>query len=184
MPFHQRRLPHWEALGRPVFVTFRLCGSLPPSRVFPGEQLTSGRAFVAMDRLLDGARGGPLFLKRPEIARLVVRALLDGQDRFRRYQLHAFVVMPNHVHLLATPHMAAARWLGPLKGYTARQANALLGREGPFWQDESYDHLVRNGEEFQRILRYIDNNPVRAGLAASPAQFPWSSAGAEAPAAG
>ncbi len=184
MLVHYRRLPHFEAVGQPVFVTFRLYGSLPPNRVFPRERLSSGRAFAAMDRLMDQARAGPLFLKEPEIARVVVRALLDGQERFGRYQLHAYVVMPNHVHLLATPRVVAARWLGPLKGYTARKANATLGREGPFWQDESYDHLIRNRDEFQRVLRYIDNNPVRAGLARSPEEFRWSSAGAEAPGAG
>ena len=68
---------------------------------------------------------------------------------------HAFVVMPNHVHLLVTPNVTANHWLGPLKGFTAHEANRVLGRHAPFWQDESYDRLVRNGEEFQQIQRYI-----------------------------
>jgi len=73
--------------------------------------------------------------------------------------------MPNHVHLLVTPQVVATRWLGPLKGFTAYQANQLLGLRGrPFWQDESYDHLVRSDAEFQRIQAYIVCNPVRAGL--------------------
>jgi hypothetical protein len=67
--------------------------------------------------------------------------------------------------------------LGSLKGATARQANLALGRTGqPFWQEESYDRLVRNGEEFRRIQRYIEYNPVKACLAASPEQYEWSSA--------
>ncbi len=95
---YERRLPHWEVLGQPMFVTFRLHGSLPARPVFPPARLTSGQAFVAMDRMLDEAQHGPLFLRQPEIARLVIQALAGGEVRFLRYRLHAFVVMPNHVH--------------------------------------------------------------------------------------
>ena len=176
MRHYERRLPHWEAVGQPLFVTFRLHGSLPPNRVFPPQRLSSGRAFLAMDRLLDQSVYGPLLLRRPEIARLVVQALYDGQDSLGRYQLYAFVVMPNHVHLLVNPRVTTRQWLGPLKGFTAHQANQILGYHGPFWQDESYDHLIRNDQEFRRIWRYIEQNPVRGGLAASPEEFAWSSA--------
>jgi len=175
MRVYERRLPHWDAIGRPLFVTFRLHGSLPASRVFPPERLTNGQAFVAMDRLLDAARCGPRYLAQPEIAALMTRALADGQ-RFGRYELHAFVVMSNHVHMLATPRVNGRQWLGPLKGYTGFTANRLLGRHGAFWQDESYDHLVRDGESFEKIRRYIEWNPVKAGLVASPEEFLWSSA--------
>ena len=174
MEFSQRRLPHIYAIGQPLFVTFRLYGSLPAGREFPKESMTSGEAFVAMDRLLDTARFGPIHLKRPEVAGLV-RASIQYCAR-ADCEMHAWVIMANHVHLLFTPHGDASRLLRRLKGYSARQANQLLGRTGqPFWQDESYDHLVRNGEEFRRIERYIVNNPVKAGLAASAEEFPWSS---------
>lgn len=100
---------------------------------------------------------------------MVVAALHDGERRFQRYQLHAYVVMPNHVHVLVTPAVPASKWLAPLKGFTAHQANQLLGRQGqPFWQDESYDHLVRSEAEFDRILFYIEENPVKAGLVSEP----------------
>jgi REP element-mobilizing transposase RayT len=80
-------------------------------------------------------------------------------------QVVCFVVMPNHVHLLATQFVPLARWLGPLKGFTANQAKKALGlRDGVFWQNESYDHLVRSDEEFRRIQRYIELNPVTAAL--------------------
>jgi REP element-mobilizing transposase RayT len=86
--------------------------------------------------------------------------------------------MPNHVHLLFTPKISVARLLNSLKSSSARRANLLLRRTGqPFWQDESYDHLVRNRDEFGRVKRYIENNPVKAGLAAMPEGFLWSSAG-------
>jgi len=69
------------------------------------------------------------------------------------------------------------RWLGPLKGYTAHRANDLLGRHGhPFWQEESYDHLVRSETLFDRIRFYIEENPVKAGLVSEAQQHPWSSA--------
>src|SRR5262245_57172549 len=133
MRHYQRRLPHWNTVDQPLFVTFRLYGSLPTHRVFPPDA-QSGKAFVAMDRLLDRARSGPLHLRRPEIAELVVESVKDGDRRFQRYQLHAFVVMPNHVHLLVTPKVVAARWLAPLKGFTAHRANELLGAHGrSFW---------------------------------------------------
>jgi REP element-mobilizing transposase RayT len=106
-----------------------------------------------------------------------MHALLDGESRFHRYRLHAFVVMPNHVHLLVTPEADARRWLGPLKGFTRHRANEVKGTHGrPFWQDESYDHLARSGADFERIRWYIEQNPVAAGLVATAEQFPWSSA--------
>ena len=171
---YERRLPHWDIVGKPLFVTFRLHGSLPARRIFPPERMaSSGKAFVAMDRLLDRGTSGPLFLRRPEIAERVVAGLLHGDCQLHRYQLHAFVVMPNHVHMLVTPSVVATRWLGPLKGFTSYQANELLGTHGrAFWQDESYDHLVRDGPEFERIRGYIERNPVTAGLvAARPSGF-------------
>jgi len=178
MKHYERRLPHWEAVGEPLFVTFRLFGSLPANRVFPPQRVaTSGQAFRAMDRLLDSGRIGPLYLQRPEIAAIVESALRQGQVRFQRYELHSFVIMPNHVHMLITPNVVATRWLGPLKGFSSHQANRVLGTPGrAFWQDESYDHLVRSDTEFERIRICIEQNPVAAGLAAAAGEFRWSSA--------
>ena len=103
-----------------------------------------------MDRLLEECRSGPLHWSRPEIAPVVVGALGYGQDTLRSYTLHALVVMPNHVHVLLTPHVAVPKLRRTLKAFTARRANPILGSTGkPFWQDESYDHLVRNEEEWQ-----------------------------------
>ena len=177
MRHYERRLPHWDVVGQPLFVTFRLAGSLPRPRVFPPACLNSGAAFVAMDRLLDRAACGPVFLRNSDVAQCVVEGICDGASRFGRYRLHSYVVMPNHVHLLVTPWVKNSAWLGSLKGYTAYRANQILGRRGVFWQDESYDHLVRDGREFRRIQGYIEYNPVAAGLVSGPEAFPWSSAG-------
>jgi REP element-mobilizing transposase RayT len=73
-----------------------------------------------MDSILDKAETGPRQLAIPEIAKLMVACLRDGEQRFHRYRLHAFVVMPNHVHMLITPSVLATKWLGPLKGFTYR----------------------------------------------------------------
>ncbi len=130
-----------------------------------------------MDRLLEECRSGPFHLSRPEIAQIVVDALTYGQETLGYYTLHAFVVMPNHVHVLLTPHVAVPKLLRTLKAFTARRANRILGSTGkPFWQDESYDHVVRNEEEWQRIRAYIEQNPLRAGLAYAADQYRWSSA--------
>jgi len=68
------------------------------------------------------------------------------------------------------------RWLGPLEGFTGFEANRILSRHGTFWQEESYDDLLRQPEEFQKVKRYIEWNPVKAGLVDAPEKYPWSSA--------
>src|ERR1035437_7704706 len=108
---------------------------------------------------------------------MVSDCLHYAADQLRQFDLHAGVVMPNHVHVLLTPSIAASRWLQAVKGFSAREANKILGRTGePFWQAESYDHWVRNDGEFQKIVAYIEENPVGAGLAASADDYRWSSA--------
>jgi putative DNA methylase len=175
--FYQRRLPHFDIKNQPAFLTWRLHGSLPSNQPFPGE-LTSGQAFVAMDKLLDTARTGFFYLRQPEIADLVVEAILFNSSVLSHYDLHAFVVMPNHVHLLVTPSVPLPKLTKSLKSITARRANAILGLTGtPFWQDESYDHLVRHIGGFEKIRCYIEQNPVRAALVAKSCEYRWPSAG-------
>ena len=177
MEYYERRLPHFSVTNRPAFITWRLHGSLPKNRFF-SESLNSGQVFAAMDRLLDRAATGPRHLAIPEIAHVAAGALAHGAIDLRLYELHAYVVMANHIHLLITPNVELAKLAHSLKRYTAREANLILGIIGkPFWQDESYDRLVRDATEFQRIRRYIENNPVRAGLVAQPEDYRWSSAG-------
>jgi REP element-mobilizing transposase RayT len=172
----RRRLPHFDSIGYPQFVTFRLHGSLPANRPFRPADTTSGEAFAAMDKLLVEARSGPTFLKQTAIAELVRASILYGAD-VGHYEIHSWVIMANHVHLLITPRVGLSQLLCSLKTATATRANLLLHRTGqPFWQDECYDHLVRSGDEFRRIQRYIENNPVKACLASSPEDYVWSSA--------
>ncbi len=174
--FHVRRLPHYYSTGCPIFLTWRLAGSLPANRSFPSHNL-AGRTFLVMDRLLDAASDGPLYLRHPDLARMVTEAIRFQERHLEHYSLHAYVVMPNHVHLLVSPRAPVSRLMQSLKRFTAREGNRLLDRTGqPFWQDESYDRLVRDATEYERILRYIEMNPVNVGLVSAPEDFPWSSA--------
>jgi REP element-mobilizing transposase RayT len=150
---------------------------LPPHRFFSGGTLSSGQAFAALDRLLDEARTGPSHLRQPALADMVVEALWFSARELKHYTLHAFVVMPNHVHLLLTAKVPLPLLTKSLKGITARRANAMLDSTGkPFWQEESYDHEVRHEREFASIRRYIEENPVRAGLVGQAGEYCWSSA--------
>ena len=103
---------------------------------------------------------------------MIVEAIHYNANVRGHYQLHAFVVMPNHVHLLATPAVALPKLTKSLKGITARRANAMLA-----FREVHYDHLVRHLPEFEKIRNYIDGNPVRAGLVVEASDYRWSSAG-------
>jgi REP element-mobilizing transposase RayT len=173
MAEYRRRLPHFHPDGEHLFVTWRLHGSLPevPKVIYA----TPGHAFAVEDCVLARSHGR-LWLSDARVARQVVDAIRTGESR-KRYELHAWVVMPNHVHMLILPHVPLPQITHWIKGRTAREANLLLERTGePFWQHESWDHWVRDEREFQRIVAYIEQNPVSAGLAGTPEGWPWSSA--------
>lgn len=180
--FSRRRLPHLSGTEQPVFITWRLCDSLPANRAFPAAALTTEKAFETMDRLLDEVRTGTFYLRQPAIARMIVEAIHYNAVILGHYRLHAFVVMPNHVHLLATPLVALPKLTKSLKSITAKRANMTLALTGtPFWQGESYDHVIRSRQEFEKILNYIEDNPVRAGLRGEAAEYSWSSASRTCP---
>jgi len=176
MGYTERHLPHWQPEGAAIFVTWRLYGSLPRSiEVLKSE--SSGKQFVTFDRELDRAATGPLWLKDERVAQCVLDALLYGERDLHLYRLRAWVLMSNHVHILVYPEAALSRITQSRKGFSARRANAILGRTGqPFWQDESYDHWARTPEEVEKIVRYIEGNPVKAGLVTSVQDWRWSSA--------
>jgi REP element-mobilizing transposase RayT len=94
-----------------------------------------------------------------------------------RYVLDAYVVMPDHVHLLMQPcnGWSLAKILQGIKGFTAREINRVLGRKGLFWQNEDFDHLIRSERDWLDKLDYIHMNPVKAGLVDRPHDYPFSS---------
>jgi len=167
--FHIRRLPHWHPAGVDFFVTWRLYGSLPKG--------APRRAFTDWDKCLDSTPCGPSWLKDPRVAESVSQILLSGAGQWRLYDLTAWVVMANHVHVLLRPVVPLRKALMNTKSASARAANAILGRTGePFWQDESWDRWMRSDRERAGVIRYIEQNPVSAGLVAAPEDWPWSSA--------
>lgn len=145
--------------------------SMPEDRVVEFK-----RMFLKVDRMLDRAELGPVWLKQPEIAGLLEHALLIRYAEM--YSLWAYAIMANHIHVLLKPKgdTTLSSIMQRLKGYTAREANRILRRTGQsFWQDESFDHWVRNRTEFRRIVAYIEDNPVKAGLVKMAEEWRWSS---------
>jgi putative transposase len=175
MDFH-RRLEHPFRDGSAYFVTWRLEGSLPVARI-ADFWTCDGPKFVEFDRLLDAVATGPKWLQRPDIARIVVNSLLKG-ERESRYELGAWVLMPNHVHAALRPLGAhdLASMVGGIKGSTAHEANLSLNRTGKqFWAKDYFDRRIRDGDHKGRVTLYIENNPVKAGLCDSIEDWPWSS---------
>ena len=161
----------------PVFLTWRLAGSLPAGRAFSSDSTTSGQAFAALDHLLDQGRCGPAYLSKTEIAEIVVESIHYHANALCRYELQAYAVMPNHVHMLVLPRVPIPKLMRTLKSITGRRCNQILGISNrPFWAEETFDRVVRNATELSRIVAYIENNPVKGGLASMPQQFRWSSA--------
>ena len=139
----------------------------------PGKQAVELRRRI--EAYLDAGHG-KCWLNRPDIARLVERALFhfDGQ----RYLLLAWCIMPNHVHVVIETRegFPLPDILHSWKSFTANQANRILHRRGEFWQREYLDRYIRNAEHYQQVIAYIEENPVKAGLARVKTDWPWSSA--------
>lgn len=177
MTFYRRHLPHWDPPGQDLFITWRLFDSLPAQFRPPNAAVTDGKRFVSFDRELDRARGGPVWLKEPKVAEAAFRELCDAHQHKKLFSLHAYVLMANHVHILVTPLASLSKITHQVKGATAYRANLILSRTHQrFWQDESFDRWVRNPAEGDKIRKYIENNPVMAGLVTRPEDWPWSSA--------
>ncbi len=177
---YKRRLPHLHPEGCYLFLTWRLWGSLPVRMQSPGDR-TPGHSFAAIDRVADRLTSGPLWLQDHRIAAPVSHSISMGASERRFYDLCAWVVMPNHVHLLILPLVPVPSLMRWLKGSTARSANRILDRIGQrFWQDESFDHYLRGSHQLERTAAYIERNPLSAGLVRSAEQWPRSSAGWQA----
>ncbi len=174
--YYERNLPHWYPPGQDIFLTWRLRGSLPRHLRGIASKDLSGKRFVELDRALDKADVGPLWLRDPRVAESLPVLFREAVEK-RLHSVHAYAIMANHVHVLITPLAPVASITKRVKGASARGANRLLGFTGSlFWQDESFDHWIRTPGEWQKIRNYIEQNPVSAGLVARPEDWPWSSA--------
>lgn len=205
--FYRRNLPHWHPPGATFFLTWRLQGTLPEStrkhlehqkkrlrKKLKNTDLNrrersvrvEKKMFELIDQTLHKNRDQVDWLARDRIAETVIQSLFHHHRNL--YDLHEFVVLPNHVHLLLRPlpkpedaeseeeFYALERINQSLKGYTARESNTLLDRTGhSFWQNESYDHWVRDQEEYDNIVQYIQLDPLRSDLVDRPDEWKWSS---------
>ncbi len=182
---NRRRLPHWEKDRATYFITFRLADSLPKSVL---DRIESERQAIVrtanqlhrdlsaderrkiqqlstpvIEEFLDSGAGACL-LRNPVIAEEVANSIVHFNEK--RYRLFAWCVMPNHVHVVAKlfPGQALATVVHSWKSFSAKIANRILGSHGIFWQREYYDHLIRSESEFERAIRYVEENPAKAGL--------------------
>lgn len=184
---YERNLPHWRQPGVTYFITFRLNDSLPREVVEaakrekqtwdlrlsqqpkPDELLQEDyaawqrRTWRKMESVMDQGHGACL-LQRPEIRRIVADALLFFEGE--RSSMDGFVLMPNHVHLVAR---ALSDWqieevLKSWKGFTSRQINQILGLKGQLWQEDNWNRVIRDEEHWLKVMRYIANTPAKASL--------------------
>lgn len=187
--FTTGQLPHWSQEGATYAVTFRLADSLPQavtneylaekqmlSEIIvkaekEGEESTAKDARAKLEVLFSermeealDAGYGACHMNRNDIAQIVQDSILRFAGE--RFELGAWCVMPNHVHLLIKPNEgeSLSAILQGMKSFSAKEANKLLRREGAFWQKESYDHIIRDGEDFAKQTAYILRNPDSAGL--------------------
>jgi REP element-mobilizing transposase RayT len=184
-PLHKQKrgyLPHYDSEALTQFITFRLADSLPASIYktlqfkLRTKQISEIEYHHAIERALD-VGGGKKFLNDPRIARLMAEALIKFDDE--RYRLLAWVVMPNHVHLLLKTinDYSLASIIHSIKSYTSTQSNKILLRQGQFWTADYFDRFIRDRVHFDRVKRYIENNPLKAGLCELPEEWPWGSKG-------
>jgi putative transposase len=188
--FRRHHLPHWEIEGARYFVTFRCADSLPREAIerlheinqslhniearSPQFAATQRLAFQTLDKYLDAGIGA-CPLREPRIAQIVT-------DEFSRVaewavQIPHFTIMPNHCHVLIVPSSNAPELsviMKRLKGRTGKRIRATIGGAGPFWQGEWFDRWVRDDYEWEKIVAYIQANPVKAGLVSQTDVHPWT----------
>ena len=167
-------LPHFDSPETVQHIVFRTADSLPAYVEAARGEDSRRRAWIA-DEALDRGLGACL-LAEPRAAMIVENALLhfDGE----RYRALAWCVMPNHVHALieqvegfALPDVVRS-W----KTFTAARVNALDGKRGAFWARDYFDRFMRDETQLGQAISYIENNPVKAGLCATPPEWRFSSA--------
>jgi REP element-mobilizing transposase RayT len=176
-------LPHYDGGSITQFITCRLFDSLPRKILerFRLELETrevediDREVMILIEKFLDSGYG-ECFLKKPEVAEIVKNSLrkFDGE----RYKLIAWVIMPNHIHLLIRPlnGWELDKILQSFKSFTAQEANKLLQRNGKFWMREYFDRRIRDNLHFEKTIRYIENNPVKARFCEKPGDWRFSSA--------
>ena len=177
--WHERGyLPHRDEPGLTQCVIFRLADAFPANLRAEWaalRQIEEDRERrKQLEAYLDQGRG-VCYLRQPEIGQLVDEALRFHHDKW--YKLLAWVVMPNHVHVLfKTISTPMSKIVKEWKRYTSREANRILNQEGPFWAEDYWDTYMRDSAQELRARRYTESNPTRALLVRDPKDWSWSSA--------
>lgn len=174
-------IPHIDPGACTQFITFRLAGSMPQAVLdrWRAELEKSGITDAGFRKRIEvylDQNYGEQWLSDARIAGLVQDTLLNLDGK--RYRLIAWVIMPNHVHILieTLEGNPLSEIMQSIKSYTAHEANKLLGRKGSFWFKEYFDRYIRDGRHFQATVRYIEENPVKARLCTKPEDWKFSSA--------
>jgi len=181
-------LPHFESSEVTQHVTFHLADSLPQTVLLRLESelktLPAGKRDAERRKRVDAwidAGHGSCILRKPAIAAMVQGSLLTFDSQ--RYRLLAWVVMPNHVHVLFQPinGWTVAKIVAAWKKFTARKIcdnrrNGGDGPSAPVWHREYWDRYIRDQAHLAQVIAYIHLNPVKAGLVVTPESWPWSSA--------
>ena len=190
--FFRRNLSHWLVSDRSYFVTIRLHGTLPKpvmqalqqERVYleasspDSEALLDlqRRQFLQIEKILDSVKTESAWLTKHEIAPMTLRTL-DWLRVERGWRIYAGVVMSTHLHLLLRSENGRSgdllKDMAHFKRFAGREANRILGRTGVFWARENFDHWIRDRGKFEGTVRYILNNPVKAGLVTDWRDWPW-----------
>jgi REP element-mobilizing transposase RayT len=177
--WHERGyLPHRDEPGLIQFVTFRLADSFPTALRSEWEHLfkieDDREKRTELEAYLDKGRGRN-WLGNRDVAEVVEENFL--QFRGDRYEMRAWVVMPNHVHVLfRVGSVSMSETVGAWKKHTGRLANRLLGKRGQFWAEDYFDVFMRDAEHERATVHYIEANPARAKLVLDPKEWEWSSA--------
>jgi len=207
--YYKNALPHINPRGTQFFVTFRLEGSIPKSKLKEWEDQYHNkcneiesiedekerntkmfdhrkRSFVIYDDLLESINSGPHYLKEKEVLEIIKEQLhrFDGD----LYDLIAYSIMSNHVHILVDTsqivlseeieakvydnHSELSYILKRVKGASASFANKKLKRKGRFWHKENYDIYIRNEKMLKNVIGYILDNPVKASLVKTWEDYP------------
>lgn len=181
--FYRRNLPHWQPAETDFFITYRLAGSLPVSKIIElkeeyarlkrlpqnlskeKQEELNQQYFLSFDQSLDQNLNEPRWLNEKPVGKTVLDSLLFNHTK--TYFLWCACIMPNHVHILLSTLRNAPTLdviLQNHKKFTALHCNRLLSREGQFWQHESYDRIIRNDSHFTSTAYFILTNPATAGL--------------------
>ena len=199
--FYRKNLPHLQIQGQTFFVTWLLTGAFIQNR-FSDLQIkfklikdqiknesnnkkkdlneAGNKYFLEFDEKLNTLKSGKHFMKNPEVARAVADSIHYWDNK--RMDLYCYCIMSNHVHAVfmvfeknefGSP-LFLQDIMQSIKNYSARECNKLLGLKGQFWHHESYDRLIRDREELYRIICYVLDNPIKAGLCRERKDWKWS----------